>query len=399
MESAAENRKCHVLLIYRAMIPSVRLCGHSQMEALAREGLLEYRAVQEMQLTRADMNWADTVLLGRLDSWYERRLAQILHDARRRLVYIIDDDLLNIPPAITSAAYYGQPAVQGNIRAMLDMSGVIFSPSPLLLAKYATDGKLAVKMEEPALEPVSYSPRNPGRPLKIGFAGSIDRVSDIEEILRKALFRIKEEFGDRVRFEFFGAIPSFARQLEAACIPYTEDYDHYRRKLNELAWDIGLAPMPITPFHACKHYNKFCEYSAAGVAGIYTDSEPYVFIPEKERFGRFCKNTPEAWYEQIRAEILDDEGREEHRRQCCAWAGERLSPSYIGRELFQAHGELFRPLEAQAIAGSALGWLKVQNLCRSVAEKVRRNGLKTPVVAVQKLTGRLRSMVERRRRG
>ena len=100
-----ENRLSHVLLIYRKMIPSIRLCGHCQMEYLAQEGRIEYRAVQEMKLKTSDLNWADIVLLGRLDSWYEYQITRKLRKAGKTLIYIIDDDLLNIPPEISSAAF------------------------------------------------------------------------------------------------------------------------------------------------------------------------------------------------------------------------------------------------------------------------------------------------------
>ena len=73
--------KCRVLLIYRVMIPSVRLCGHCQMEYLAGQGKVEYRAVQEMKLASRDLDWADIVLLGRLDSWYEYQLTQMAREA------------------------------------------------------------------------------------------------------------------------------------------------------------------------------------------------------------------------------------------------------------------------------------------------------------------------------
>ena len=130
-------RKPHVLLIYRVMIPSIRLCGHAQMEALARQGVVEYRAVQEMRLRTDDLDWADLVLLGRLDSWYERRLTRMLKGSGRFLAYILDDDLLNIPLNVSSASFYAQPGIQRNIRDMIAMSDGIVSPSPRLLEKYA----------------------------------------------------------------------------------------------------------------------------------------------------------------------------------------------------------------------------------------------------------------------
>ena len=343
-----------------------------------------------MRLRAADTAWADTVLLGRFDNWYERKLAERLRAAGKRLVYVIDDDLMNIPPQISSASYYSQPEIQDNIRACVDMSHAILTPSPLLAEKYGGNGRIAIRTEEPALDPVPYRPREAGGPVRIGFAGSIDRTADIEAILRDALIRVKHRYGDRVAFEFFGAVPAFAGELGATGIPYTDSYDEYRRVLNARAWDIGLAPMPETPFHACKHYNKFCEYSAAGIAGIYTEAPPYTFIPDRERFGRFCANTPEAWYDQICAEVDDAGTREAHRREGCAYAMTALTPEAIGRALFEAHPEVFVATDVQKGTVRRLTLLKAGNVIDQVREKGGRHGWKLPLVAFKKLLSRLR---------
>lgn len=320
-----EERLDHILLIYRKMIPSVMLCGHCQLEYLAQEKRLEYRAMQEQKLSGDDLNWADIVFLGRLDSWYEYQLARKLHEAGKYLIYIIDDDLLNIPPEISSAAYYGQKKIQAYIRKMVEMSDAILSPSPLLLEKYAVQGHRAIQIEEPAIDPVAYKPHEPGKPVKIGFAGSIDRREDIEKILKDALIRIKREYGDAVQFEFFGAIPSFAKALDANCIPYYDSYDTYRKTLNGLAWDIGLAPMPDKPFHACKHYNKFVEYAAAGIVGVYSDVGPYKKLRKFRGAQVLCGNSTQEWYESIRFLMDEESEREAYRQNALSFAWNDLS--------------------------------------------------------------------------
>ncbi len=319
-----DSKSKHVLLIYRKMIPSVRLCGHCQLEYLAKEGKLQYRAVQEMKLTNDDLNWAQVVLLGRLDSWYECQLTKLLHKAGKYLIYIIDDDLLNISPEVSSAAYYGQKEIQTNIRGMIEMSDAILSPSPLLLEKYAVNGRKAIQIEEPAIDPIPYRPHDPSKPVKIGFAGSIDRVGDIERILKDALIQIKKEYGNKVEFEFFGAIPSFVKELDAKCIPYTDSYDEYRRTLNDLEWDIGLAPMPDTPFHACKHYNKFVEYAAAGIAGVYSNVLPYTRLKPSYDCALLCNNQAETWKRTIKELIDHDDYRESIRKISTAYAKGKL---------------------------------------------------------------------------
>ena len=388
----AEGKR-RVLLIYRVMIPSVRLCGHCQMEYLAGQGRLEYRAVQEMKLTSGDINWADIVLLGRLDSWYEHRLTRLARRAGKYLVYILDDDLLNIPPQVSSAGYYGQRQIQGHIRGMIDLSDAIISPSPLLLEKYAR-GKRAIQIEEPVIDPVEYRPHAPGAPVKIGFAGSIDRIDDIEEVLREALIQTRDRYGGAVAFEFLGAKPDFAERLDARCIPYIDSYEGYRRMLNALQWDIGLAPMPDTPFHACKHYNKFSEYAAAGTVGVFSDVYPYTRIRAFPDCAILCENTPESWARALGALIEDSGRREDLRRRVTECALTRLSLSASAGELEAALADAASMKAGRALKPSWLGPMKVWNLQMRLVTKVRGYGLGGLLEAAGK---RIRGIMERRR--
>lgn len=378
-----EEQLRHVLLIYRKMIPSIRLCGHCQMEYLAQQGKVAYRAVQEMELTNEDLNWADIVLLGRLDSWYEYQLTKLLHESGRYLIYIIDDDLLNIPPEISSAAYYGQKEIQGYIRGMMEMSDAILSPSPLLLEKYAVNGKLPIQIEEPAIDPVPYKPHDPNKPVKIGFAGSIDRTGDIENILKDALLQIKREYGERVEFEFFGAIPSFAKELDARCIPYCDSYDEYRRTLNSLEWDIGLAPMPDTPFHACKHYNKFIEYAAAGAVGVFSDVMPYSRLKEKEMPCYFCENNSRAWHDLIFNLVVHSAEREMQRAHNRHIALRSFDDASIAEELGKELNELTLRFGKKKI--KAILDIKFRGIIHFILEKCRAYSWKLPIVLAQRI--------------
>ena len=372
MGTNTQAAKRRILLIYRRMIPSIRLCGHAAMEELARQGSIEYRAVKGMRLKASDLAWADLALLGRLDSWYELQVARKLRAAGKTLVYLMDDDLLNIPAEVTSASYYNQPCIQRYIREIIALSDAILSPSPRLLEKYAVNGREGILTEEPALRPVPYRPHAEDRPVKIGFAGSADRMGDLEEILREALLRIRQEYGDRAVFEFFGGKPAFADAIGARCIPYTDSYDDYRETLNGLEWDIGLAPMPETAFHACKHYNKFTEYAAAGIAGIYSDVPPY------DRLGDFpgcavrCENRAEAWTAAIRDLLENREKREEMRRKAAECAAGPLSLQAISEALLQ---KLPEGRKAGEDRFGGLLPLKAANVVRRFGTSVKGHGI------------------------
>lgn len=382
--------KVRVLLIYRKLIPSIRLCGHSQLEWLAKKDVIEYRAIQEMRLSAADMDWADIAVLGRLDSWYERRLTRMLKAAGRRLLYILDDDLLNIPRNISSAGYYAQPDIRENIREMIGLSDGILSPSPRLMEKYAEDKPCSVLLEEPAIDPVAYAPHAQDAPVKIGFAGSIDRAGNLNGILREALTQIKRDYGDGVAFEFFGAIPDFAAQLGARSIPYCDSYEAYRRRLNEAAWDIGLAPMERSEFCACKHYNKFSEYAAAGIVGLYSDCPPYTRIPDPGPVARFCGDAPEDWVAALRGLIDDRAELEALRRRCCQRANGPLS-------LRMCAEALWRELSKQPVNDKprqpirrALIDLKAVNIPKRGMSYIRCHGIGAPLKAARKLADAVR---------
>lgn len=117
----------HFLLIYRAMLPSVRLCVHGQLLWLAEQGFLSYRAVQELRVTSGDLKWADTVIQVRSDSRYEAELVKILKDKGRYLVYVLDDDLFHVPIACGELSnFYAQPEVQDRMRYMMEQKRCLF---------------------------------------------------------------------------------------------------------------------------------------------------------------------------------------------------------------------------------------------------------------------------------
>lgn len=348
MQMNRNNKKHHILLTYAGEFPSVQLCASAQLEELAKQDLLSYRAMSYHKVSQKDLNWADTVILGRCDSWYERKLAKKARQAGKQVAYLIDDDLLNVPGNLLSADHFSRKDIRKNIQDMISLSHMILSPSPVLLEKYAPadSGRKGILVEEPALLPVQYTPREADRPVQIGFAGSLDRVDDIEHILKEALLRIKKEYGDRVSFSFFGAIPSFADALDAMTIPFCENYEAYLQKLSTLGWDIGLAPMPDTAFHGCKHYIKFIEYSAACIVGIYSDTGPYLRLKKWPDCALLCENTAESWYQAIKQLLDDPKKREKMRKEACLACAKDLNIRTVAADFYRQLGACITAPEA-----------------------------------------------------
>ena len=264
--------KPNILLVYVGMIPSVYLCGYVQLEYLQNAGLVNVRNRTVRKVSREDVLWADIVTVVRLDCYRDEWLVRQCRKAGKYLIYVLDDDLLNVPTYISGYPYYGKAETRRRIRSMIDLCDGFASPSEELLRKYG-QGKTCISLIEPSTaQRPEKSPHGDGR-IRLGFAGSIDRGKDIDDILSGALRQITEKYPERVVVEMMGPKTEISEKLGFKTYPYLDSYAAYQDFMAQLNWDIGLAPMPDTPFHRCKHCNKLVEYAGFGIAGAPLDLE------------------------------------------------------------------------------------------------------------------------------
>lgn len=376
------ENKTKVICLSNIKIPSVYLCGDKQLSFLMEKGIIDYRFVYTMSCTAEDIRWADVVVLIRADSAVALRIAKTARTAGKYCIYVLDDDLLNVPESLAaSSRHYQNHKTAETIRAVMNECQCFLSPSAVLLEKYGKAFARSEKIEEPALagsSPISH----PEAPVRIGFAGSVDRAQDIDNMLTEALVRILDQYGKRVEIVFFGALPTLANDSRVRHIHYQDSYDAYRKTMESLQWDIGLAPMPDTAFHSFKHYNKYIEYAGYGIAGIYSDVIPYRFAVRNEDNGLLVSNDPESWYAALCRLIEDQALREGIRQRAYNDAKDRFSlektakiwEQVVREAPLPAYGTLPRHLNLQ------LSVAKVQ----SSFEKIREWGWKTPEKLITK---------------
>ena len=87
----------NVLIVSNSLIPSVLLCGHSQMEYLESIKEVKYRFLAASKLNDDVLSWANIIIFLRSESLIERYASDLAKKAGKHLVYVLDDDLLNIP--------------------------------------------------------------------------------------------------------------------------------------------------------------------------------------------------------------------------------------------------------------------------------------------------------------
>ena len=378
----------NVVIIARALIPSILLCGHKQLEYLQAQGKLNYRFVPAARITDKDLSWADTIIFVRSESYLEYYASQIARKNGRHLIYVLDDDLLNVPRYVSSGPYYNRPAIKENIRKTMANCHTFLTTSPVMLERYGKDFPEAFLIDEPSLDVVAEKKEN--EKVRIGFAGSIDRTQDVNQILEESLISILEKYGDRIEIEFMGAHPDIIERYQLSYVPYQDSYERYTEVMRQRSWDIGLAPMPISAFHECKYFNKYVEYASCGTVGIYTDCKPYIYGIRDRRNGLLVKNETEAWVEALELLIENEDLRRQLCRECIREASERYSLPVLAEDYLTKI--LVGYEEKQRTLTSGLGIYRVKSFCIRLIDKIVEQKLRFPFWVIKyiylKITGK-----------
>lgn len=228
------------------------------------------------------------------------------------ILYEIDDDLMQVPPAKDPSGFYAQtaPAIAQLVRAA---TAVLVSTAPLADRLRSLNPAVTVipnRLPEfpwfRPLQPVLSIPdpvliRSSDQFL-ILYMGNTTHIEDLA-IVRPVFERLTQE-GYPIQLFVIGGEPedqsaNWYQRLEIpeSCKHYPEFVPWFR----SLAayFDLAIAPLTDTPFNRCKSALKFLQYSAVALPGIYSDGLPYRPVARSNQNGWLVPNTESAWYETI----------------------------------------------------------------------------------------------------
>ncbi len=296
----------NILLTYTALIPSVRFCALKPLSFLEKENKLKLVHKASNKITSDDLNNCDALVMVRCAENHELNMAQECKKSGRMLIYVLDDDLLNVPKEINCHPYYSATPIQNNIKAIMTLCDVLWTPNPNLKNKYGDFFDRCVLIDEPFIGEI-YQKKNNNKQIKIGFAGTATHKAFINEFLGTVLKKLKHIHGDKISIEFFGLKPDFIDEIDGTYIPYSNSYEQYCSKMRELNWDIGLAPLEQSEFASCKYFNKYIEYSSYGIVGVYSDVQPYTFGIKNKINGMLTENSTDEWVSALSSLIENNE--------------------------------------------------------------------------------------------
>lgn len=295
----------NVLLIYTALIPSVRFCALEMLTCLEQKNKINLKHKKSCKVSEDDLNECDVLVLVRCAEYYEVEIAKKCKRAGKKLIYVLDDDLFCVPEEIECHAFYASKIVRNNIKTIMNLCDVLWSPNPNLIKKYGHLFEKSVLIEEPCLGEILQK-NIVNKPVRIGFAGTATHKSFVNEFLKDILCELKKNHKKNIEIYFFGVKPSFIDEVSGTYIPYFSNYEKYCEKMKELTLDIGLAPLEKSEFASCKYFNKYIEYSTFGICGIYSKEEPYTFAIKDKVNGLLVDNDKDEWIQALNLLIEDE---------------------------------------------------------------------------------------------
>jgi Glycosyl transferases group 1 len=312
MASLKQGSSPRVLAVLPGIIPSTALTVIKPLLGLEARGAVQARFMLEWLIQPRDLDWADILIFCRN---MEPNFSQAFHWAiaqGKPYIYDIDDNFFDLPKDTEEFSYYNTPERQGLLIEYLTHAALVRVYSPPMLERVTAITEQVVRTPAPVDLALVHLP-NPKdlKPLKIVYATS-RKVDPLFSIFWPALQRILIDYDGRIEAHFWGFFAQkFARLKGIHYHAPTANYDSFLRNFSRSGFSIGLAPLFDTNFYRSKTNNKFREYGACRVAGIYSDVEVYRECVTDQETGILVDNIEESWY-QAMVQLIEDENLRLH---------------------------------------------------------------------------------------
>ena len=358
-----------VLYVYEKDMPTVTIMRE---ELRSLEGFM-FREKCLTDVSCEDVDWCDVLLQMRPNAPYSATLAKLAHNAGCFVISFYDDDLYDLPEDHPNASWR-----RNSVLNVLKYTDVVMTSSPYIgqkYAKYTENGQryfmkhMAVDSDDVKQIAVYQENCVNQEPVKLVYAGNAAHVGVFNQFILPVIPQLTQRYAGKISMTFMGVRPDLSDYESIIDIRYMNSMplDEYRQKIKDGNYDIGLSPLITTEFTKCKYFNKFIEYTIAGIVGMYSNTEPYTFIVKDGVNGFLVDNDPQAWFESL-CRVIDDA---QLRNRCVCQAQRLLLEEFNPEKLIEIWGKELPELRVYQTKKTPCANMKLQKmiyrfLCRPI---------------------------------
>lgn len=312
----------NVLIIGTDKIASYKIGIEQPLRHLEKAGVCRFEVRSDGDVPLSKLAAADIVIFFRTVDPEAYKCLEMAREMGKKTVYVIDDHFLALSPASELGKYYQDSTKRTtyvkflkNVHIVKVASGFFanhlkthFNPNKIVYFPGSVDFSVFSGLEKK---------KENADKIVIGYEGGKKQVAF--EPVSKALMKIIRKYGDKIRIEFFGNAPEELKGKPQVFFDQrNEEYKSFLKRLYQSKWDIGLAPLERSLMHDCKSNNKFREYAACSIPGIYSSAPPYMDWVKNKETGLLVSGTVDGWYSamvelieqpELRKKIVENAGK------------------------------------------------------------------------------------------
>lgn len=322
------NLKPKILAVLPGVIPSTFAGVIKPMYKLYWNQLISIKIKLEHKVTRKDVMNADVVIFCRnCEPYYSSVLRETL-ELKKSIIYELDDNFFELPLNSTLREKYFNPEREKQLQKYIESSSLVRVYSEQSKKTISAINPNVVRVDGPIdwdLLQTNSSLRKSKDETWIVYATS--RIEDeMANIFLEDIKKLLLIYPNKIKLFFWGYYPKqFANNSSVRFIRQIKSYDRFFRKFSGYGFDIGLAPLFGDKFHLSKSNNKFREYSASGIAGVYSNVQVYSECVEDGVTGLLVENRSNAWFDALNKLINEKELCKKIQEQAYNYARQQYS--------------------------------------------------------------------------